>query len=102
MHTPFLPVECSQQAAEMPGYRMQAWTTHMDAHLPHKLLSMRAVPSVHNGFLKSWRANDLNKKVLEMVETIMKSPHIDEEHVKIYITGMLSWLAADLEHSHPS
>ncbi|KAK9813803.1 hypothetical protein WJX73_010334 [Symbiochloris irregularis] len=67
---------------------LQAWTTHMDAHLPHKLLTMRASPAVHNGFLKSWRANDLHLQVLDMVKDIVKnSLEVSGEHVKIYLTG---------------
>ena len=64
----------------------QAWTTHLDAHMPHKLLSMRSQPAVHAGFLKSWRANDLHFKVVAMVRKIVQS-QVDLEHVRIYITG---------------
>ena len=66
---------------------MQAWTTHLDAHMPHKLISMRARPAVHSGFLKSWRANDLHLKVVKMVRSVIDSPHVDQERVTIYVTG---------------
>lgn len=74
-------------STEGGGWVLQAWTTHVDAHLPHKLLTMRASPAVHNGFLKSWRANGLHLQVLEMVRGIVQSLEVPGQHVKVYVTG---------------
>lgn len=55
--------------------------------MPHKMATMHSRAAVHSGFLKSWRANDLHMKVVKMVRAIIDSPHVDEERVKIYVTG---------------
>ena len=47
-------------------------------------------PRVHAGFLKSWRANGLNQRILEHIRDLVEEKHMDIGLVKVFITGDLS------------
>ncbi|EIE21257.1 alpha/beta-hydrolase [Coccomyxa subellipsoidea C-169] len=63
---------------------LQAWQI---AHPPARGFVFRHRPRVHLGFWKSWTANGLNKRVCQRIMSILRSPDVDSERVKVYITG---------------
>ena len=54
---------------------------------------LRRRPCVHAGFLKSWRFNGLNDRVMEHIRTIVAEQRMDMGLVKVVITGSGSMTA---------
>ncbi|KAK9902044.1 hypothetical protein WJX75_002353 [Coccomyxa subellipsoidea] len=63
---------------------LQAWQT---PHPPVRGSWWRHRPRVHLGFWKSWTANGLNRRVCARIMAILRSPDVDSESVKVYVTG---------------
>jgi hypothetical protein len=81
-----------EEAAEHARARLasaleQAWRTPHPPKRGNPLLGTQ--PCVHQGFLKSWTANGLNRKVLERVEAVISSLGDGRAGgVRVFVTGL--------------
>ena len=60
-------------------------------------------PRVHLGFLRSWRTNGLNERVLEHIRELVDGQQMDIGLVNVYITGVprCAWAKGLLHHINP-